>query len=120
MSGISSAADARCASPVVRIIVTQRSCPQITAGPEHRVAEAVVAVAVGVDDDPDARRAELPEVVEDLAGLRQGGSRVHDQRRSAAEHRRDVLVVEAVATHEDAVADLGPQARHAGIVATAV
>ncbi len=32
MSGTSSAADARCASPVVRIIVTQRSCPQITAG----------------------------------------------------------------------------------------
>ena len=118
MSGVSAAAEARCASPVARIIVTQRSWPQIGGGPEDRVAEAVVAVAVRVDDDADARRAELAQVVEHLAGLRGRGSRVDDEAPSATEHDDDVLVEEAVAADEDAVADLGPQVAHRRIVPT--
>ena len=88
--------------------------------PEGRVAEAVVAVAVSVDDDADAGRTQLAEVVEDLPRLDERGSGVDDEGCSAAQHGHDVLVVEAVAAHEDAVADLGPQGGHRGIVATPV
>ena len=38
-------------------------------GPEDVVAEGVVEVAVGVDDDRDRRRRQLAQVVEDLATL---------------------------------------------------
>ena len=61
---------ARCASPVT---LDHRRAPLVAPDhgrPEDGVAEGVVVVAVGVDDDADARRAELAQVVEDLAGLR--------------------------------------------------
>ena len=80
---------------------------------EDCVAEAVVEVAVRVDDDADAGRAELAQVVEDLACLGRGAARVHDEGGATAEHGDDVLVEECVAAHEDAVADLGPGAAHA-------
>ena len=38
-------------------------------GPEDVVAEGVVEMAVGVDDDRDRRRRQLAQVVEDLATL---------------------------------------------------
>ena len=88
--------------------------------PEGRIAEAVVAVAVGVDDDADPGRTQLAEVVEDLPRLDERGPGIDDEGRAAAEHRHDVLVVEAVAAHEDAVADLGPHGAHRGIVAAPV
>ncbi len=84
--------------------------------PEHLVAEGVVVVAVRVDDDPDPRRAEVAQVVQHLARLGRGAPGVDDERRLpvAGEHRDDVLVVEPVAPHEHAVADLGPAGRLGG------
>ena len=57
---------------------------------EDAVADAVVVVAVGVDDDADARRTELAQVVEHLAGLRRGASacRRRARRRRRARPRR--------------------------------
>ena len=69
-SGTSAAARARCASP--RPLDHRHAALVAPDGrrPEHAVAERVVVVAVGVDDDRDPRRAELTQVVHDLAGLR--------------------------------------------------
>ena len=59
-SGSAAIGHCRCRSPVASIIVTQRSWPQIVGRPERVVAEAVVAVAVGVDDDADGQRRSAP------------------------------------------------------------
>ena len=76
--------------------------------PEDVVAEGVVEMAVGVDHDGHGRRGQRPQVVHDLARLDVGRPRVDQQDIVAAEHDPDVLVVELVATHEHAIADLGP------------
>ena len=60
---------ARWRSPVT---LDHRPAPLVApdhGGPEDVVAEGVVVVPVGVDDDADPRRAELAQVVEDLARL---------------------------------------------------
>ena len=78
---------------------------------EDRIAERMVVVAVGVDDDLDRCGRQLAQVVEDLARLRVGGAGVDDEGRIAAEDDADVLVVERVAPDEDAIADLRPARR---------
>jgi hypothetical protein len=84
--------------------------------PERVVAEAVVAVAVGVDDDTDRQRRQRPQVIADLLSLAMADPGIDDQRRLVAEDDADVLVIELVARHEDAVADFGP-GRHGRSVA---
>ena len=74
--------------------------------PEDVVAEGVVEMAVGVDDDVHRRRGQRPQVVGDLARLDVGRPRVDQQDVVAPEHDPDVLVVELVATHEHPIADL--------------
>ena len=78
---------------------------------EDRIAEGMVVVAVGVDDDLDRCRRQLAQVVEDLARLRVGGAGVDDQGGVAAEDHADVLVVERIAPDEDPIADLRPARR---------
>ena len=75
---------------------------------EDRVAEGVVEVPVGIDDDADRGVGQLADVLLDLARLGVGRARVDDQALGPAEHEADVLVVERIATDEDAVADLHP------------
>ena len=77
-------------------------------GPEHRVAEGVVEVPVGVDDDRHGIRREGAQVGEDLARLPVRGARVDDQGLAVAQDHADVLVVELVAAHEHAIPDLDP------------
>ena len=62
--------------------------------PEDVVAEGVVEMAVGVDDDLHRRRRQRPQVVDDLARLDVGRPRVDQEDVVAAEHDPDVLVVE--------------------------
>ena len=81
--------------------------------PEDRVAEGMVEVAVRVDDDRDGIAGQRPQVVEDLARLPVGRPRIDDQRLAAAQDDPDVLVVERVAAHEDAIAEFDPSVRHA-------
>jgi hypothetical protein len=83
--------------------------------PEDVIAEGVVEVAMGVHDDGHRLRGQLAQVVRDLARLDVGRAGVDQQDIVAAKDDPDVLVVELVSTHEDAVADLCPDC-HAGIV----
>ncbi len=76
--------------------------------PEQRIAEGVVEVPVGVDDDRDRVGGQRAQVGEDLARLAIGRARVDDQRLASTQDHADVLVVELVAAHEDAVRDLDP------------
>ena len=75
---------------------------------EDRVAEGVVEVPVGIDDNADRGVGQLADVLLDLARLGVGRARVDDQALGPAEHESDVLVVERIATDEDASADLHP------------
>jgi hypothetical protein len=63
---------------------------------------------MGVHDDRDARRAQVPQVVQDLASLLGAGTGVDHERGVPTQHGDDVLVEESVAPDEYAVADLGP------------
>ena len=112
-SGTSVAIRALRASPVRSRNGPQPHVTPDRGGPEDVVAEGVVEVAVRVDDDRDRGRRQLAKVVEDLATLDVGRSRVDDHDLVAAHHDPDVLVEERVSTHEHPVADLDP-ARHAG------
>ena len=76
--------------------------------PEDMVAKGVIEVTVGVDHDRHRLRGECPEVVQDLARLDVGGTRVDHEHGTVAQHHADVLVVERVAPDEHVVADLGP------------
>ena len=71
----------------------------------------MVVVAVGVDDDLDRCRRQVPQVVEDLARLRVGGSGVDDQCGVPAKDHANVLVVERIAPDEDPISDLRPARR---------
>ena len=76
---------------------------------EGMVAEAVVGVAMGVDDDPDGEGGEFPQVGDWISAAWRWLSRVSTRRTPVvAEDDADVLVVERVAPDEDAVAELGP------------
>ncbi len=72
------------------------------------IAERVVEVTVGVDDDRHRRRGQLVQVGQDLACLDMGGPRVDDEGLAIAEHDSDVLVEEGIAPHEDTICDLDP------------
>jgi acylglycerol lipase len=72
------------------------------------IAEGVVVVAVRVHDDRHREAGQLAEVFEDLATLGVRRPRVNHERRAVTQHDPDVLVVELVPAHEDAIADLGP------------
>ncbi len=89
----------------------ERHAPLVTPDrcrPENMVAEGVIEVAVRVHDDRDGCPGQLPKIGQDLARLGVGRARIDDERLVAAQHDPDVLVVERIATHEDAVADLDP------------
>src|SRR5204862_7755523 len=75
---------------------------------EHVVAEGVIVMPVGVDDDRDWIAGQLPEVVEDLAGLAVGEPRVDHQRLAIAADDADLLIEEAIAAAEDAISELDP------------
>ena len=96
------------ASPVRSMNVTQPSWPQMVAGRNTRVAEGVVEVPVGVDDDRDRVGGQRAQVGQDLARLAVRRARIDDQGLTAAQDHADVLVVELVAAHEHAVRDLDP------------
>lgn len=83
--------------------------------PEDGVAEGVIEVAVGIDDGRHRSAGHTPNVVDDLPCLGVRRARIDDERGAGAEHEPDVLVVEGVAPHEGAVADLCPTVggRHA-------
>ncbi len=75
---------------------------------EDPVAKGMVVVAMGVDHDRHGKLRELTQVLEDLATLGLGRSRIDHERRPVAQHDADVLVIERVASDEDAIADLDP------------
>jgi hypothetical protein len=75
---------------------------------EDVIAETVIGVAVGVDDEPDGEGSDLPEVGQRLGGLSVAESRVDEEDARVAKHDADVLVVEVVASDVDSVADLRP------------
>jgi hypothetical protein len=76
--------------------------------PEVVVAEDVVGVPVGVDDQADRERRQACDVGNQLLGVAGRRARVDDEGLAVAEHHPDLLVVEAVATGEDPVAHLQP------------
>jgi hypothetical protein len=77
-------------------------------GPQDAIAETVVGVAVGVDDDPDGEGSDRLEVPDDLGGLSVADSRVYEQDAGVTEYDADILVIEGVSPDEYAIADLGP------------
>jgi len=76
--------------------------------PEDVIAEKVIGMAVGVDDEPDGEGSDCLEVIEDLLRLPVAEARVDEEDAGVAEHGRDVLVVEVVPPDVDSVADLCP------------
>ena len=76
--------------------------------PEASVAEAVVPVAVGVDDDASGQGSQTAQVGEQLVGLLVGGSRVDDEGTLLTEDDADVLIEHGVAADEHAIADFDP------------
>ena len=78
---------ARATSPVRSMNVPQPIVAPDRRRPEDVVAEGVVEMAVGVDDDRDRRRGQLAQVVEDLARLDVGRAGVDHQDLVAARAR---------------------------------
>jgi hypothetical protein len=72
------------------------------------VAETVVVMAVGVDDDPNGQGSQGAEIGKDLVRLAMGDTGVDDEHTFVAEDDADVLVEELVARDEDAIAHLRP------------
>ena len=77
-------------------------------GPEDVIAVGMVEVTVRVDDDRHRVRRQLAQVRDDLARLDVRRARVDDERLAVPEDDADVLVVERVAPHEHAIAELDP------------
>ena len=85
---------------------------------EHVIPEGVIEVAMRVHDDRDRIVGDHPEVVEDLATLDVGRSRIDDQDLALAQNGTDVLIVELVPPDKYPVADLNP-AGHEPMVSSA-
>jgi hypothetical protein len=77
------------------------------ARPEHRVAEGVVEVRVGVDHRDHLVAGHATQRVEDLAHRPLGGVGVHDDEATLSADDCDVDVEPGVPGHPDPVGDLG-------------
>ncbi len=77
-------------------------------GAEDMVPVGMVEVTVRVHDDRDRRLRQLPDVRQDLERLHVRGACVDDQGLAVAQDQPDVLVLERVPAHEEAIADLDP------------
>ena len=117
ISGISAATRARRTSPVRSRNGPQPTWPQIVAGRKTWLPKAWSKWPWVSTTIVHRRRGQLAQVVDDLARLDVGRARVDQEDVVAAEHDPDVLVVERVATHEHAIADLGPDSHRRMVVA---
>ena len=99
---------ARRASPVRSRNGGQPSWAQIVAGRKTWLPKAWSKWPCVLTTTRHRVGREHPEVVEDLPCLDVGGPRIDHERRAVAQHDADVLVVELVPAHEDAIAELDP------------
>ena len=88
--------------------IDRSGVPPDRRGPEDAVAEGVIEVPVGVDDERHRVTRQLAQVGEDLARLRRRRPGIDHQDVATAEHDADLLVEELEAPREDAIADLLP------------
>ena len=93
-SGISSESQRGCARRFEESLAALLVAPD-RRRPEHVVAERVIRVPVGVDNDADRVGGQLAQVVEDLAPLIVAAPGVDDERLVMAEYDADLLVENA-------------------------
>ena len=108
MVGSPAAIRARRASPVRAMNGGQPACAQIVAGRKTWLPKAWSKWPWVLTTTVTGSVGQHPQVGQDLAPLDVRRAGVDDERRAVAEDHPDVLVVELIAPHEHAIAELDP------------